>query len=151
MLDGPAGPFKLVAKADRIDHLSDGRLAIIDYKTGGVPAKGDLERGLAPQLPLEAMMVARGGFKDVPVGDVAKIAFWRLSGGSPVAEIKSYDAPQFAADAYHGLLSLIVVFDDPTTPYLARPRAAYAPRFSDYEHLARVKEWSASGDEGEDA
>ncbi len=147
-LPGPAGPFTLVAKADRIDYLNDGRLAVIDYKTGGVPTKGDLERGLAPQLPLEAMMAARGGFKDVPAGDVAEIAFWRLSGGRPVAEIKAYDAPQFAADAYDGLLRLIAAFDDPATPYLARPRAEHAPRFSDYEHLARVKEWSASGDDG---
>ena len=147
-LPGPAGPFTLVAKADRIDHLGDGRLAVIDYKTGGVPSKGDLERGLAPQLPLEAMMAARGGFKDVPAGDVAEIAFWRLSGGRPVAEIKAYDAPQFAADAYEGLLRLIAAFDDPATPYLARPRAEHAPRFSDYEHLARVKEWSAAGDDG---
>jgi len=147
-LPGPAGLFTLVAKADRIDHLNDGRLAVIDYKTGGVPTKGDLERGLAPQLPLEAMMAARGGFKDVPAGDVAEIAFWRLSGGRPVAEIKAYDAPQFAADAYDGLCRLIAAFDDPATPYLARPRAEHAPRFSDYEHLARVKEWSASGDDG---
>jgi ATP-dependent helicase/nuclease subunit B len=150
-LDGPGGSFKLVAKADRIDHLNDGRLAVIDYKTGGVPTKGDLERGLAPQLPLEAMMAARGGFTDVPAGEVAEIAFWRLSGGRPVAEIKAYDASQFAADAYDGLLRLIAAFDDPATPYLARPRAEHAPRFSDYEHLARVKEWSASGDEGGDA
>jgi ATP-dependent helicase/nuclease subunit B len=147
-LDGPAGKFKLIAKADRIDHLNDGRIAVIDYKTGGVPSKGDLERGLAPQLPLEAMMAARGGFEGVPGGEVAEIAFWRLSGGRPVAEVKQYDAPQFAADAYEGLLRLIAAFDDPATPYLARPRAEHAPRFSDYEHLARVKEWSASGEEG---
>ncbi|MCH7592755.1 MAG: hypothetical protein IH989_08260 [Planctomycetes bacterium] len=38
-------------------------------------------------------------------------------------------------------------YDDPATPYRARPRPAAAPRFSDYEHLARVKEWSAGAAE----
>jgi len=28
---------------------------------------------------------------------------------------------------------------------LARPRPAIAPRFSDYDHLARIKEWTAGG------
>ncbi len=151
MLEGPAGPFELVAKADRIDRLGDGRVVIIDYKTGGVPSKDDLERGLAPQLPLEAMMVGRGAFKGVPAAEAAKVEFWRLSGGRPIAEVKSCDAPQYADDAYNGLLRLIADFDKQETPYLARPRAAHAPRFSDYEHLARVKEWSASGEEGEES
>jgi ATP-dependent helicase/nuclease subunit B len=37
-LDAPAGPFRLTAKADRIDLLADGQLAIIDYKTGALPS-----------------------------------------------------------------------------------------------------------------
>ena len=49
-----------------------------------------------------------------------------------------------------GCIVLIAAFDDPATPYLARPRAEHAPRFSDYEHLARVKEWSAAGDDGDE-
>ena len=43
----------------------------------------------------------------------------------------------------------IAAFDDASTPYLAHPRPAKAPRFDDYGHLARVKEWSnAAGDGG---
>ena len=34
-------------------------------------------------------------------------------------------------------------FDDPATPYLSCPRPEAAPRFSDYGHLARVKEWAS--------
>src|SRR5262249_54556992 len=36
-LDLSAGPFVVAAKADRIDRLERGGLAIIDYKTGVVP------------------------------------------------------------------------------------------------------------------
>jgi ATP-dependent helicase/nuclease subunit B len=47
-----------------------------------------------------------------------------------------------------GLIALIDRFDDPAVPYRSVPRPAFAPRFSDYRHLARVAEWSvAAGDE----
>jgi ATP-dependent helicase/nuclease subunit B len=38
------------------------------------------------------------------------------------------------------------------TGYLSRPFPKYARRYSDYDHLARVKEWSlASADEESEA
>jgi ATP-dependent helicase/nuclease subunit B len=48
-------------------------------------------------------------------------------------------------EAIEGLSNLIAKFDFRETAYESRPRPAVAPRFSDYEHLARVKEWSAGG------
>ena len=39
------------------------------------------------------------------------------------------------------------LFDRNDTPYEARPRPDKAPRFSDYEHLARVREWAVAGEE----
>ena len=55
----------------------------------------------------------------------------------------------FAEQAREGLSRLIAVFDDPRTPYAALPRPHLAPRYSDYEHLARVKEWAAGEEGGE--
>ena len=151
-LPGPGGRFTLVAKADRIDHLADGTLAIIDYKTGSPPSKADMASGHEPQLPLEAAMALRGGFTGVPPCAVSELAVWRLSGGASAGEIKLFDSPMvLAEDAHAGLLRLIATYDDPTTPYPARPRADMAPRYSDYAHLARVKEWSAgANDDGGD-
>jgi ATP-dependent helicase/nuclease subunit B len=66
-------------------------------------------------------------------------------------EIKSAgaDVPALIAQSVEGLGRLIAAFDSEDTPYEARPRPDQAPRFSDYEHLARVREWSvAGGDEG---
>ena len=40
---------------------------------------------------------------------------------------------------------LLDAFAREETPYLSRPFPKFAPRFSDYDHLARVKEWSATG------
>ena len=55
-------PFVLRGKADRIDRLTTGGLVIIDYKTGRVPTSPQVEALHAPQLPLEAAMVAAGAF-----------------------------------------------------------------------------------------
>ncbi len=143
-LAGPAGPFELTAKADRIDAAGAG-LEIIDYKTGSLPSPGDIERGYAPQLPLEAAIAAQGGFEGVAVTHVAALEYWRLTGADPAGEIKPLDGDPaaLAAAARSRLEALVATYDDPTTPYLARPIPVYAPRYSDYEHLARVKEWSA--------
>ena len=147
-LPGPAGPFRLVARADRIDELQDGGIAVIDFKTGAPPSKREVAAGFAPQLPLEAAMVAQGGFDGVPPLEVHELAFWRLSGGREPGAIKDAadDPLTVAAEAYAGLVALIGKFDDVATPYEARPRPDKAPQYSDYEHLARVKEWSTAGE-----
>ena len=145
-ITGPGGPFVLTAKADRIDRLSDGRLAIIDYKTGIIPKKPEIARGTAPQLPLEAAMARAGGFAGVAAGEAGQLAFWRITGGrepGEVCEIAAGDeAGRLAAEALDGLARLVAAFDDPATPYEPVPWPERLPRFSDYGHLARIAEWS---------
>lgn len=145
----PAGPFVLVAKADRVDEMQGGWISIADYKTGGVPGTGEIEHGFAPQLPLEAVIAEAGGFRDVPAGRVAELAYWKLSGGDPEGEIKpaGKDVAALIETARDGFARLIAGFDDPATPYLSQPDPARAPRYSDYTHLARVREWIAQSGE----
>jgi ATP-dependent helicase/nuclease subunit B len=151
--DAPGGPFTLVARVDRVDRrLDDGRLVFSDYKTGEPPSKTAVVEGFAPQLPLEAAIAARGGFKGLPATETADLLYWRLGGGDPPAEIRSVakegEIEALVADAFAGLQGLIAAFDDPNTPYIASPRDNRALRYSDYDHLARVQEW-AQADGGE--
>ena len=144
-LEAPGGPFTLTAKADRIEAYVDGRLAILDYKTGVLPRVMDVDDGYAPQLPLEAAIAAVGGFPGLEAAEASELAYWKLSGGEPAGQIRSVKAAPgpLAAAALEGLRRLVARFDDPATPYHAVPRPDRAPAFSDYAHLARVKEWSA--------
>jgi ATP-dependent helicase/nuclease subunit B len=140
---GPAEPFVLTAKADRIDRDTNGDLEIIDYKTGAPPSSKTMKLGYAPQLPLEAAIAAAGGFEGLSSTTVRGFSYWRLSGGDPAGEIKFYggaEAAALAAAARAGLENLIAAFDRPETPYLHRPRPEYSG-YGDYDHLARVKEW----------
>jgi ATP-dependent helicase/nuclease subunit B len=138
--------FTLAAKADRIDRLKAGGLIIIDYKTGALPPRAEVMAGFSPQLPLEAAIAAAGGFEGVDPAEVTGLAFWRLSGGDPAGEIRSAgdeaaSPDTLASQARAGLEALIRAFEDPATPYLARPHAGFAPRYGAYGHLARLAEW----------
>ncbi|MTJ93878.1 MAG: double-strand break repair protein AddB [Desulfovibrio sp.] len=145
IIDAPHGAFTLSAKADRIEARQDGSLALIDYKTGTVPSWSVVQSGFSPQLPLEAAIAAAGGFAAVRSGEISDLEYWRVSGGDPTGEVVKFrhNASEAAAKALAGLKDLVARFDDPTTPYPAQPRPEWAPRYSDYEHLARLQEWEA--------
>lgn len=153
-IEGPSGPFTVTGRADRIDRRRDGGLVLIDYKTGGMPSGKEIEAGYAPQLSLEAAMLAAGGFENFAAGSkTAALLYWQLSGGDPagkeriVAEDEA--AAALARDALLRLHDLVAAFDRPDTPYRAIPRPERAPRYSDYTHLARIKEWSVAGGDSE--
>ncbi|MDY0882364.1 double-strand break repair protein AddB [Dongia soli] len=157
-------PFTLSAVADRIDRMKDGSLAIIDYKTGGIPTMDEIHLGFAPQLPLEAALAKAGAFQSAAGaslrGPVSELAFWQLNGrdsGGAVKPVKeagrglrgNADYMVLAQLAYDGLLALLRDFSEEDAAYPAQPAPRYAPRYSDYGHLARVLEWSLAGEEGE--
>lgn len=148
----PAGPFLLHARADRIDVLNDGTLALIDYKTGQPPSAREVAAGYAPQLPLEGAIARFGGFGGLKAAEVSRMLYWRLKGGSDGGEEKPAggDPARLISEALDGLAALVAAFDDEATPYAARPHPDHAPRYSDYLHLARVREWATAGDDGED-
>jgi ATP-dependent helicase/nuclease subunit B len=147
-----AGPFTVTAIADRIDRRADGELVLIDYKTGALPQKREIENLIAVQLPLEGA-IAQGGSFDGVSGRVAALEYWRLSGGETAGERRPIggDDPAALIDrAIAEIGALIDRFDDPATPYKAVPDPQWAPRFSDYRHLERLGEFEIEPeDEGE--
>ena len=145
----PAGIFRLTGKADRIDRLVCGGLAIIDYKTGRMPNETAVQTGLAPQLPLEAAIAESGGFAAFGPAPVAALEYWHLRGDGSDCQQSIKAVEGLARRALDRLRGLIETFDDPKTPYLSRPRPHLAPPYSDYEHLARVKEWALGEEAGE--
>jgi len=152
---GPAGPFRLTARIDRMDRLADGTAEIIDYKTGGVPSRRQVAFGHAPQLPLEALIAEAGGFQDVAPATVTRLAYWRLTGdgeGGTILDVvdpaKGPDAATLVAEARAGMVAQIERFDRPETPYAANI-AEELDSGAVYAHLARVLEWSAGAGEAE--
>ena len=136
--------------------MTDGTIAVLDYKTGQVPSIKQVESLLSPQMPLEAAMIRRLGFKDVP-GDrpVSELLYLQLKGGSdPVAALrrdpKEKDISDLIEEAWMRLEQLIAHYGKETTGYLSRARVLRERQIDGpYDHLARVQEWSVGSEEGE--
>ena len=64
--------------------------------------------------------------------------------GKPMMVNNAVELAQQAADK---LKQRIIRFDDEKTPYLSRVRPQFTDSVGYYDHLARVREWSASGED----
>ena len=140
------GGFELSGVADRIDILKSGGAAILDYKTGKPPSAPQIRELLAPQLLLEAAILADGGFPGLGKLIAEELIYLRLSGGPNGNEKQPIeDVAALTARAIEKLAGLVALFEDATTPYLSRLRPFSAREDGDYDHLARVREWAPAG------
>jgi ATP-dependent helicase/nuclease subunit B len=152
----PEGTFTLRCIADRIERNPDGRYVILDYKTGSVRTEKQVRTGLAPQLTLEAAILRKGGFASIPAdSSLAAIAYVMLKGGEPPGKYESIDFKEGTTDsqadrALAKLAALAQSFADGSTPYRSLVHPMWSRYYGDYDHLARVKEWSATGGEVDD-
>jgi len=152
LYDGSA--FTLNGFADRIEVNSAGDAFVIDYKTGAPPTLSQVNAGFAPQLTLEAAMIQAGAFAPIGKRHVAGACYVQIGGADtqlwlkPKDKEKTFD--ELVADHKDQLFVLLNQFRDSARSYPSRPYVAFAARFGDYDHLARVKEWSRGGGEGEE-
>ena len=144
----PGGDFTLSGVADRIDLLNDGNASILDYKTGRPPSTPQVRELLSPQLPLEGAILADGGFPGLGKIATEELLYLHISGSAEGGKVQPIpDVPDLIAKAVAQLAGRIARFDDPATAYHSRVRPFSTTSEGDYDHLARVREWSASGAE----
>lgn len=152
------GVFTLRGRADRVDVMDDGRVEIYDFKTGTPQSERSVFAGLTPQMTLEAAMVRAGGFDaelakqgrgPLAGGEVSELAWLAVgkAGRDEVyqsAVIRKEDPNDLADRALEMFTALVAAFDTADHGYLsrARPLMSGARYLGDYDHLARVREWS---------
>jgi len=129
----------LRAKADRVDRLPDGRVAIYDYKTGAVPTAKQ-EAAFTKQLWLEAVMAENGAFTASGPVQAARIAYIGI-GTSP--QVLAHDpTPSDLARIAAEFRTLMVHFRDPATGFTARRAMEGVSYAGAFDHLARFGEWA---------
>jgi ATP-dependent helicase/nuclease subunit B len=151
-IPAPGGTFTLSATADRIEVLGNGAIAIGDYKTGTPPTAPQVMSGLNPQLTLEAAIALEGGFPGIAARTVDQLVYIALKGAAvagdeQVLDLDNSSPDAEAAAAKAGLQKFVGQFDSPEQAYLSKPRVLLERFAGDYDHLARVKEWSSGDDE----
>ena len=121
--------------------------------TGSSPSKGQAHTLLSPQLALEGALLRRGAFADVGPLQPADLAFVRLKANGEVLhesilehDRKAKSAGDLSEEAWARLEKLLLHYRDPQAGYLSRALPfREAEVDGEYDHLARVLEWSAGG------
>jgi len=144
----------LGAKADRIEADPEGYGHILDYKTGRAPSQKVVNAGFSPQLTLTAAILAAGGFERIGRLVPGELVYLEVTGRRPAGreEVRATvsESAEAAARALDGARRLLARYMRPDQPYVSRTAPQFVKTYaSDYDHLARVFEWSTSGEEGE--
>jgi ATP-dependent helicase/nuclease subunit B len=139
----------LTGRADRIDQLPDGKLAIVDYKTGAAPSDKQVKEGYALQLALIGHLADTGRFSGVK-GQSSVFEYWsqsRESGKrygrvtSPTAgsgKNKS-DPDSFVGDVFFQFEQAVENWLTGHAPFVAKRRPDLA--YNEFDHLMRYDEW----------
>lgn len=150
MLDG----VRIHGRADRIDRLANGDLAIVDYKTGSPPSAAMVEKGFALQLGLIGLMAQAGGVAGVS-GEPSHFEYWSFGKDkkSPTGfgyrverieegrrkGLKREEYLDITRDFLRDAIHRWIKGDEPFT---ARLNPDY-PGYADYDQLMRLDEWQA--------
>ena len=130
--------FTLKAIADRVDLKKDGTLSIIDYKTGRARTEKEVRAAKAPQLPIEGIIAEAGGF-GVEGRKVSALRYWQLGKKETALE---EDVEEILEHNLEVIREYATLFELEETSYFCQSNPKELPEYSDYEHLARIKEWS---------
>ena len=161
-LDLSVGGIRLTGIADRIDILPDGSADIIDYKTGSTPSLKVARALLDPQLALEAAAIRRSAFRGPGQREPANLLYVRLKPGERFeaeqvnnegAKTNPKSAVELAEDALAELEKLLTGLIDGRFGFASRLIPEQERDYGgEYDHLARVAEWSSAenGGEGDD-
>lgn len=146
--------IRLNGRADRIDRLADGRLAVVDYKTGQSPSPAQIEEGFAMQLGLLGLILENGGFEEM-AGEAGAFEYWSFArDGDSFGKVATpfrkkggrLEADNFTAESR-------AVFSEAAARWLtgegefkAKLHPEYAP-YDEYDQLMRLEEWLGRGDD----
>lgn len=151
---------KVHGRADRIDRLADGSLAVVDYKTGGPPKAKQVREGFALQLGLIGLMAQSGAFEGVS-GEPERFEYWSLAKDKtrhngfgyveePVRDPGSLRKTgpmrdEFLAMTDEYLADAIGKWIKGREPFTARLNPDLGG-YNDYDQLMRLDEWQGRED-----
>ncbi|WP_413154239.1 double-strand break repair protein AddB [Bartonella sp. cb54] len=155
----------LSGRADRIDALPNKMVEILDFKTGTPPSSKQVRNLLFPQLALETALLMQGAFKDFQDFTPSNLLYIPLNKKGEIkpqsilsnkkeenkqnTEQDSKDAINLGKKAWKHLIALMDYYQNPQQGYLSHAVPFKTTYESDYDHLARLWEWSSDSHEAD--
>lgn len=146
----------LSGRADRIDILPHKTAEILDFKTGIPPTSKQVESLLSPQLALEAALLMQGSFIGLPNLTPSNLLYIPIRGRGeiepqPIISHNKGKNPPSAVSlgqkAWQYLIALMEYYQNPKQGYLSHAIPSKERHEGDYDHLARLWEWSSGFDQ----
>lgn len=157
---------KVKGRADRIDQLTDGTLAIVDYKTGAPPSKAQVTAGYALQLGILGLIAQHGRFERhgaVVTGTPTRFEYWSLGKPQKGDGFGYQQTPMKEGNARTGLEPgeylpfhaerlghAIREYIKGSAPFTARENPDYKG-YNEYDQLMRLEEWIVGLTDQDDA
>lgn len=140
---------RLKGRADRVDCDTEGRLRIVDYKTGALPKVRDVQACWETQLALLGGLAARGCLQGVSPAPVASLQYLHLGGGTTSGATREALGNSATTEgiashlhaAWDDMEELVAGYLLGERPFVAKLQLVRGRRWRDYDLLARVAEW----------
>lgn len=151
------GDVALNGRADRIDRLADGAVAIVDYKTGKPPSGRQVQAGYALQLGLLGLIAERGGFPELKgAAQAGAFEYWSTAKGrggfgyrslptkpgGAADKVATEELTAFAEGCFRTAAEKWLTGDAPFSAEITPD----LPRYGEYDQLMRLQEWYGRGD-----
>ena len=144
---------RVYGRADRIDRMDDGSLAIVDYKTGKPPSAAQVEAGYALQMGTMGLIARDGDFAGYS-GVTSRFEYWSLAKddgdfgfvSTPWKDGQKrsgIEPAEFLPKHEEFLRKAITQFVKGDNPFTAKLNPDY-PGYNDYDQLMRLDEWQAN-------
>jgi ATP-dependent helicase/nuclease subunit B len=150
--------FTLSGVADRVDTFG-GQFRIWDYKSGTPPTSNEVISGLEPQLPILGWLQRQQMGGTAPCAVIGYVHVGKPGRNKDTIQPvrrkgdknqSAVDGPELLDRIEQDLMKVLAAYLDPNQPYLSKPRAKFANKYGDYDHLARRGEWAAGVSEDDD-
>lgn len=144
-LKGKKDSYVISSRADRLEVARGSKscddfkeyVRIIDYKTGRLPTRKNIQNGKSSQLLVESMIAKNEGFGEQFTSDHSYVCeYWSLTGGVPAADTLVFTLTNQDIQAHQqALVGVLDYYCSSISPYLANPN------FFDEEIFSRLEEW----------